>query len=347
MTTQWTDFLLRKALDDTGQVPYPGSSWTSSPDIIPNGTAVASNPATTFGGANYGTDQGQPTVFEQTNYFYMRAKNLNTAAETGNLYLYYCPQNLFLFPSLWNENQLKTSSGKDSVAISAAKSNDIVVTAEPFTYVPTSQIHSCLIGRVVTPLNPNPLPQDGDIQTFTDLGNYIVGHPDMCWRNVTLVDNGVPTFTNTFSLDTTSLTPGTTGQFLIGISFNNLSVGSQLAFSSGTPIPSGPDQGKIIQLTQTAVTQTNGSLGTSYLTIPAGYKTAVSFSYWANTPVMKNWKVQFYAIYIPAPTEALAKHALPVHELGIAGLDRRHPLTMLGGNITIGIRMGDVSLVGV
>ncbi|MGZ5932906.1 MAG: hypothetical protein ACXWLW_12150 [Rhizomicrobium sp.] len=104
MTTQWTDFLLRKALDDTGQVPYPGSSWTSSPDIIPNGTAVASNPATTFGGANYGTDQGQPTVFEQTNYFYMRAKNLNTAAETGSLYLYYCPQNLFLFPSLWNEN---------------------------------------------------------------------------------------------------------------------------------------------------------------------------------------------------------------------------------------------------
>ena len=346
MTTQWTDLLLRKALDDTGQVPYPGSSWTASPDIIPNGTAVVGNPQATFGGSNYGTDQGQATVFEQTNYFYMRAKNLNTAAETGSLYLYYCPQNLFLFPSLWNENQLKTSSGKDSVAVSAAKPNDIVVTPEPFTYVPTSQIHSCLIGRVVTPLNPNPLPQDGDFPTFDDLATYIMDHPNMCWRNVTLVDNGVPTFTNTFSLDTTSLPAGTTGQFLIGISFDNLSVGSKLAFSAGTPIPSGPDQGKVIQLTQTAVSQNNGSLGTSYLTIPAGYKTAVSFSYWANPPVQSNWKVQFYAILVTNPSHALAKRAMPVHELGIPGLDKRHPLALLGGSITTGVRMGDVTLIG-
>ena len=345
MATQWTDLFMRKALDDTGSVPYTGGTWTNSPDIIPNGTTVVANPATAFGGSNYNSDQGQPTVFEQQNYFYMRAKNLATGPETGSFFLYYCPQNLFLFPSLWTNNQLSTSSGKTSVAVSAAKTGDIVVTGEPFTYIPTNQIHSCLIGRLVTPQNPNPLPQDGDFATMADLATYIVNHPDMAWRNVVLVNANIPTFTNTFQIDTTSMTPGTSGTFLIGISFTNLTVGSQLAFSAGTPIPSGPDQGKVIQLTQTAVTQNNGSLGTSYLVIPAGYKTNVSFSYWAQTPVQKGWTVRFYAIQIVSSSHEVAAFARPIHELGI-GIDQDHPLLRLGGEMQKGIRVGDVSLIG-
>ena len=53
-------------------------------------------------------------------------------------------------------------------------------------------------------------------------------------------------------------------------SLKDLTPGSQVAFSAGTPVPSGPDQGSLIQLVQTPVTQSNGSLGTASLTILAG-----------------------------------------------------------------------------
>lgn len=345
---QWTDMFVRKSLNDTGANPYPGGDWTSSPDIIPNGPTVDPNPAATFGAASYGSDLGKATNFEQTNYFYARAKNLSAGAQTGTLYLYYCPQNLFLFPSLWANNQMKTSSGKNSVALSAAKTNDVAVTPEPFTYVPTNNIHSCLIARLVTPTTPNPLPNDGDFTTMSDLAAFICKHPNYAWRNVVLVESGVPTFTNTFQIDTTSLQPGSQAQFLIGISFKNLSTGSQLAFSAGTPIPSGPDVGKIIQLVQSAIPQSSGSMGSQILTIPAGYKTNVSYSYWANPPIQAGWQVQFYAIQLVSPTEA-ELHALasPLHELDVPGLTPQHPLLALANSDMRGVLVGSVSTVGV
>lgn len=343
---KWNDILIRKALDDNGTYPYVGGSWTCSPDIIPNGTTVVPDPATAFGTQTYGKDMGQPTAFEQPNYFYVRGKNLAAGAESGQIYLYYCPQNLFLFPSLWSKNQLSTSSGKNFLSVNAADTNAVVVTPEPFTYIPSSNIHSCLISRVSTAGNPNPIPADGTISTWDDLAKYICNHPNMGWRNVTLVDTGVPTFTQTFNIDTTSLKPGVNGRFLIGISFTNLTVGSELAFSAGTPIPSGPDAGKVIQLTRTSVTQSSGSLGTSYLTIPAGYKTAVSFSYWAKQPIQANWTVQFYAIYVTNAAMDVHEFAKPVHELGV-NLERDHPLVAFNGNdITYGISIGDVSVAG-
>ena len=343
---QWTDMFVRKSLTDTGQNPYPGGDWTTSPDIIPYGTTAVGAPATVFGTpAAYGADQGKATVFEQSNYFYGRAKTLAPAAQTGTLYFYYCPQNLFLFPSLWSKNQLSTSSGKTSLPLAAAKTNDIAVTAEPFTYVPTNNIHSCMIARLETPTNPNPLPNDGDFTTMDDLSKFICAHPNYAWRNIVLVDSGVPTFTNTFQIDTTSLAPANTAQFLIGISFTNLSTGSQLAFSAGTPIPSGPDQGKLIQLAQSAVPQSSGSMGTQILTIPGGYKTNVSFTYWANPPVQKGWTVKFYAIQIVSAHSALREHAVPIHHMKIPGLTPEHNLLRLGGDQMTGIMVGSVSLI--
>lgn len=345
--SQWQDVLIRKALNDVGEVPFTGGTWTQSPDIIPNGTKVVADPQAAFGGANYNIDQGQSTVFMQPNYFYVRGKNLSPGPQTATFSLYYCPQNLFLFPSLWAKHQLSTSSGKPSVTVEAAASGDVIVTPEAFTYIPESQIHSCLVARVSTPTNPNPVPPDGTFTTFDQLGQFIVNNPNWGWRNVVLVEKDIPTFTNTFEIDTTCLTPGTNGQFLIGISYNNLSVGSQLAFSAGTPIPSGPDQGKIIQMVQTAVTQPDGSLGTAYLTIPAGYKTTVQYTYWAKAPIQAGWQVRFYAILITNPASVVYGHSAPLHHLGIPGFDAGHPLMALAANgITRGLRLGDVSTIG-
>jgi hypothetical protein len=348
-STQWTDLMVRKALDDNGQVPYSGGTWTNSPDIIPNGTVAVGDPQGTFGtAASFNSDPGQPTVSQQVNYFYVRTKNLAAGAESGTVSLYYCPQNLFLFPSLWSKNQMKTSSGKTSLPLSAAAANAVSVTGEAFTYTPVSDIHSCLIAQVQTQANPNPLPADGTIANMSDLATYICNHPNMGWRNVVLVDHDVPTFINNIAVDTTSLKPGTNATMLIGVSYTNLSIGSQIAFSAGTPIPSGPDQGKLIQLAQTAVNQNSGSLGTSYLTIPAGFQTNVALSYFAQGNVQPGWSLRFYAILVVEPGDAkLAAHALPVHELGIDGLDESHPLLKMGaGGITTGIRIGDCVLTG-
>ena len=243
---------------------------------------------------------------------------------------------------------MKTSSGASSVALSAAATNDVAVTPEPFAYVPTNNIHSCLIARLVTPTTPNPLPQDGDFATMSDLATFICKHPNYAWRNVVLVESGIPTFTNTFQIDTTSLAKGSSAQFLIGISFTNLSTGSQLAFSAGTPIPSGPDAGKVIQLVQSPVPQSSGSMGSQILTIPAGYKTSVSFSYWANPPIQAGWKVDFYAIQLVQPGEAeLHALAAPLHELGVPGLTPEHHLLAMANSMTRGVLVGSVSVVGV
>ncbi|MCD5362742.1 hypothetical protein [Chromobacterium aquaticum] len=353
MSTKWNDILIRKALNDTGITPYTGGTWTNSPDIIPNGISVEPHPQQAFGAKTYNADVGKPTIFMQQNYFYVRGKNLSSGADSGKIYLYYCPQNLFLFPSLWSKNQLKTSSNQDYVQVVANDVNEVTVTPEPFTFLPTSEIHSCLITRISTANHPNPLPPDGEISTMAQLASYIASHPNMGWRNVTLVNKGIPTYTDHFTLDTTSLRPGTEYQFLIGLSYKGLTPGSILAFSSGTPIPSGPDKGRIIQLPPTPVDQSDGSLGTSYLTIPAGFKTSVSFTYTAKPPIQQDWSVQFFAIYVlPHIASNSDEHtvhdlAIPVHEHGIPGLDIHHPLLRLASNgIVPSIKLGDVSLIG-
>lgn len=345
MSDQWNDFLLRKNLSDTGVYPCTQGGWTNSPDLIPTGTSIIQDPNTAFGGANYSKDLGQPTQAFQQNYFYMRSKNLASGANSGNLYLYYCPQNLFLFPSLWVNNQLKSINGNSNIPIVAANSGDIAVTSEPFLFTPTSDIHSCLIGRVTTTQNPNPLPVDGTIQTMDDLAAYICDHPDMAWRNVDLRDYNVPTFTNTFTIDTTAIPANATGQCWVGISFNNLTPGSQVSFSASSAIPSGPNQGTLLQLVKTPVTQPNGSVGTSIVTLPGGWKTTITYSYWAQTPILANWSISFYAILMQQPGQSLklAKHLRPLHELGVAGLNHSHPMLKMLNEMTMGVVLGSVT----
>ena len=71
----YNDVYMRKALDDNGTVPYSGATWTWSPDIVPMGANVLSDPGTTLTD-NYGTDPGQSTTIGQPNYFSVRGKNL-------------------------------------------------------------------------------------------------------------------------------------------------------------------------------------------------------------------------------------------------------------------------------
>lgn len=342
----WKDVYMRKALDDQGAVPYKGS-WLASPDIVPAGPEVIPHHEKVLTDT-FDKDIGKPTRFDVPNYFYVRGKNLFTGPRTASIELYYCPMQLFLFPSLWKRGQLKTSSGKLQVAASANAVNGIVVGAEPFTLVPeASPRHHCLISRVMTPGNPNPLPTDEQVGTPELLGKYICDHPDYAWRNVVTVDGAAPLFTEDFSIEI----PGTQGvhEVLLGLSFKNLNAGSRLSFSAGTPIPSGPDQGKTLSLVETAVSQSDGSVGTAILWIPSGYKTNVKYSYWPKerVPTKKGWRVEFYAIAVVATSSELYSQAVPLREFDELGGNVSPELLIdEDGNPRRGIKAGSCAMVG-
>ena len=332
-TTTYNDVYMRDHLGDTGQIPASGA-WTCSPDIIPNGTELIQDPVTTLT-KTYDSDVGKPTSLNNQNYFYVRGKNLSTGPQTAKFELYYCPQHLFLFPSFWMENQLLTSDGQKQVSASAPAAYDIIVPDQPFTNVPTSQEHHCLIGRVITNEHPNPLPVN--ITDMDALSKYILDSPNMSWRNVVLVQKDIPTFTHYFDLDVGDAEC----RVLLGIRCNNITVGSSVAFSCGTPIPSGPDKGKYIELVKTAVSQPNIFLGQEEFNFPAGYRSNVSYSYWAKAPIQEGWVVNFEAIQIFDNSHPLYSRAKCLTELG-------YPEKRLDadGGLLKGIRVGQCSTNG-
>ena len=332
--TMYDDVYVRCNLQGTGMYPETGV-WTQSPDIVPNGTEVLEDPIS-YLTDSYSRDIGKETVMNQQNYYYIRGKNLFDGAKTAKFELYYCPSNIFLYPSLWVKNQLTTSAGEKQVSASADKKDDILVPVNAFTNLPESSVHCCMIGRVITDTHPNPLPEDGTITNVDDLAKFMLDTPGFCWRNVVLVDKDIPTFTNSFVFDTGNAG----GKILMGINCKNITPGSFVAFSCGDPIPSGPDKGKVIQLVKTEVTQPDMFLGQMTLNVPAGFKTNVSYSYWSKFPVQKDWEAEFSAILVTDSNHALYARSRPVHEYGF-----NKQFDELGG-ISRGVRLGACSTIG-
>jgi hypothetical protein len=330
----YDDVYVRSNLSENGMYPATGA-WTQSPDIIPNGTNVIADPVKSLTDS-YSKDVGKETVLNQQNYYYIRAKNLYNGARTAKFELYYCPSNIFMFPSLWVDNQLETSGGEKQVSASVNALNDIVVPTSAFTNVPKSSVHHCMVGRVITDSHPNPLPASGTITDMTSLGKFILDHPGFCWRNIVLVNKDVPTFTHSFDFDTGA----TGGEILMGMNCKNITKGSYVAFSCGDPIPSGPDKGAVIQLVKTEVTQSNMFLGQMKLDVPANFKTNVSYTYWAKTPIQSGWEAEFTAILVTPPGHELYERARPVHEYGF---DKRSDGY---GGIQRGVQIGACSTQG-
>lgn len=331
--TIWNDVYMRKNFQDSGVIPSNGG-WTNSPDIIPNGTNLISDPVNTLTNNWNGPDVGKATVLYQPNYFYVRAKNLSAVATMAKMELFYCPSHLFLFPSLWRDNQLLTSDGQTFVQASAANAGDVMVPNQPFTLIPTDTEHHCLISRVITGQHPNPLPQDGDIPNMDALATYIQNNPNMAWRNVELITKDIPTFNRTFHVETGN----EDCQIMIFLECKNIK-GSSVSFSCGTPIPSGPDVGKTISLSETQVTQDSMSLGTQIFSIPKNFSATINYSYFNKTPVQKGWEVNFHAVLMVSQASDLHATATPISELG-----NGHPL--VANSMEKGVLVGSIFTIG-
>lgn len=307
---QYQDILVRNSLTDQGIIPRTGA-MSHSPDIIPYGQEPVVDPQKFFSG-NYDQDVGKDLVAGAQNYLYLRGKNLGTDASSGEAYLYYAKSSLLLYPDQWESNQLKTSAGKDSVPVSA-DAGKIAVTNDPFTWqpdVPGAGWHYCLIGRVATKKNPNPIPGTGDIQSFAA---WVAQNGGIGWRNVAVVSAGAPTWTNEIQYDQGPKEDNV--KFFV--TCTNVPLGTYVSFSSGTPNPGGIP----ISLPKTEVTQNPSFIVGMQTKVAAGYSTKISYSYWSEGHAPpKGFKITLSAaIVVPPSNTALYNLA---YEPGALGFDK-------------------------
>ncbi|MEP9360488.1 hypothetical protein [Sphingomonas sp. KR3-1] len=195
--TQYADIFMRDFVGDTGQIPSTTRTTVSqSPDIIPAGTTPVANYQTYYANNYYGPINSYNYYHnlqqQNYNYIYLRADNLYPGAQTGQVYLYYCPSSLLLLPDQWINNRIPCSNAHNYANFTATTTNQIVVGDAPFYWLPpplsSSQGHYCLIAQVVTSEDPNPIPSGDDLHDFA---LWVADHPGIAWRNVTVI-NTVP-----------------------------------------------------------------------------------------------------------------------------------------------------------
>lgn len=228
-------------------------------------------------------------------------------AEDGDFYLYYAKCNLFLYPSIWKDNKIKTSDQKDHVHVQADGYGDIVVTDDPFQWSHSMPVkdHYCLISRVVTKSHPNPIPEVGDIDNFA---KYVTEHPDIAQRNVAFVNAETPTFSKS-----PKYTQGSKEEkvhFLLACT--ECPVGSEVAFSCGAP---GPDP--LIDMPRTKITDPSYQSFGIKSKVPAGFESDITFSYWSNGGKPgKGFKIKISAIHVVSQGNELYARAADPVELG-------------------------------
>ena len=185
--TEYTDLFVRDTLQDTGIIPSSGSPYYS-PDIIPY--SQVADPQTFFS-ANYNQDVSQNVEYGVYNYIYLRAKNLDSVAQNGQLKLYWSQTSLVMFPDQWVNNVVnvgQTGNPHFSPLTNIAP-GAIGVSPVPFVWTPTTfQAYGyCMIGQVITAQHPNDIPTAN--MTWAEFVCWVRTHPNICWRNLHIVNN--------------------------------------------------------------------------------------------------------------------------------------------------------------
>lgn len=305
---QYKGILVRQNLQDTGSVPRTGG-WTACPDLIPYGTEPVQQP-TDFFRSNYNQDVGKVLVANAENYVYVRGKNLTDSPLTGTARLFYAPQNLFLYPSVWLQNTMTTMNGSETSEISNVMPNSTGVTVDPFTWIPSDiNDHHAFISIVSTPEHPYETQLPGDtITSLNELAAWIAKTGGIGLHNVKIIEAGAPVFTNCTHLPASS----TLEKITFTITAENAPVGTEVSFSSGKPLPGGV----YINLPKTTVTNdTNFLVGVVY-EIPANWDAELCFSFYSNgKKVPQDMRLTMAAYVVTQGNDAIADYALPAKAL--------------------------------
>lgn len=207
----------------------------------------------------------------------------------------YCSEaSLIMYPSNWINNPLKNSKGQDSVSVVGDK-NEVVVTEDPFTWVPQmlSNNHYCFVAMADTNDHKKPVPTSDNMR---DLATFLYNNPNVAWRNVNVVDNGVD-----FSVPVDYKQGTEAGKMYIFAECSACPDDSQVSFSSGTPLPDGSH----INKEWTNITGCNPStkkhviVGATF-DVPANFTTTISYNYKSNGKLPlagEDWSIQLKAAF--------------------------------------------------
>ncbi|WP_326647368.1 MULTISPECIES: hypothetical protein [unclassified Streptomyces] len=334
---QWDDLYFRHNFQDTGQ--YPTTGWLcESPDVIPLGADPVSDPGELISDLNWGKDFGSSTRASEPNFIYLRGQNLSASDTEGDLYLYYSPASMLLWPTDpldpkkgWARNPLTTSAGAKFLTVKA-EAGARFVTHEAFQWIPApiENDHYCLVGRIVTEKDPNPIPELGEI---TDFAAYVSQHPDIAWRNVTMINPSAPISTELYDYSQGSLEH----QIYFHLNADNAPDGSEIMMSCGTPGPS-----PMLNKRGTVDNPPDGGTFTVTLLslVPANWSSNITMTWKSNgkvpLPGMRIWLDPILPTSADDPV--LGAFARPLEEFGIS------PEDIPQGGPRLGIRLGSVTM---
>ncbi|KZL12947.1 hypothetical protein PsAD2_03774 [Pseudovibrio axinellae] len=310
----WDDVYFRNSLDDD-QGTYPVNGSSSCPDIIPWGPEPLANPGT-YLSENYDQTWNRALTPGIRNYVYLRAKNLKNAAQSGHVNLYYSKASLLMYPSFWTENVLANESGDQDIKFTNLASDGIFVTEEPYIWTPDAiqNDHYCMVSRVVTPDNPNPLPTESSINDVGGLRNYVGQNPNVGWRNIALGDGaGIIEKVLNFSQGTTE------DQTYVQISVTGAPGGSEVAFSTSKQ---GPNPPLVLQKTTVPDNQPNFQAGLQSL-VPANFNADIVYQYYSNgKPPTGDFKLELTYFTFTTPSNShqdVYNRSMDIRRLSLAG----------------------------
>jgi hypothetical protein len=318
MAEQWRDLYFRHNLADTGLYPTQGTQ-SASPDVIPLGAKPVSDPSYLIADSNWMKDYGNSTNASESNYIYLRGRNLSSRETEGELFLYSSPASLLPWPTDpadpsrgWANRPLRTSDGKPSVLV-RPKAGERFVTTDPFRWIPEpiSNGYYSLIGRVATAEHPNPIP---DFRTMPEFAKYISEHPNMAWRNVVTINPSGPATTTTVSYSQGDLA----WEMVFVLRCENVPDGSRVSFSSGTPGPSPLiEDSAVVRNRQTSKGPTFTLALVTY--VPAGWHSDIAYTWHSEGKVpVPGMRIYLEALMaIPVGYQALASAGRPLTEFGV------------------------------
>lgn len=315
---QWKDVYFRESSIDKGENPAKGSC--SCFDIITKQEPLA-DPSRLIG-TDKDTNNSEEMNARMNNYIYVRGNNNAGKDQSGQIYLYYTPASLLLYPMKWKDNTIKLGSGKDYYDFSVKKGKQFVCwddTQGGFFWNPQviQHDHYCLISRAVTKDHPADIPKASDIESF---GKFISTNRSYGWRNVTVVDRNTADFSQSVDYD-----QGDTGYDMhIILSCRDVPVGAEVAFDCPAPKVN-------IHMKRTKITTPNQDLGI-LCSIPANFKGEITYYYWANGKKPgDNFKIDLHCVVFTRESNALYPYAKHYEELGFK----------LSRNVREGMRVGD------
>lgn len=336
-----TGFLLRTSLSDNGTMPRSGS-WTGCPDIIPTGiTAMSRNDLVN----SYGSLTDKPLKQGLINYFYVRAKNMNTTALTQVAYLFQVPGSLILHPEIWYKatnlvgydvrNPIGDGTPDDPKIIEkyqqtlTAQPGQIVVT-DAYTWKPETTEHHCLVAVVADSWNSVLRNYPPSASSADALARWIYGNASLGWHNV----NIQPVTSVVYESQIPYLHSSSDESITFTIVAENVPVGARVSFSAGNSTSSG----QVIGQDWTPVSAPVGGgavnpdfeVGTT-LTVNAGYTGIITYRTDFNgLTAPGNFKMHMKATKaITSPTQnSLAASNLGADSLS-ASYHRAHSATAL------------------